>query len=70
MCYTSLKPVQTVGVCVFEGDKSRRVFNLAMTAFIAYLSIPAVQNILSSQQVMNTTFEPLRIVNTYGAFGR
>ena len=27
------------------------------------------QNLLSSRQVMNTSFEPFRIVNTYGAFG-
>lgn len=29
-----------------------------------------VMNLLSSKQVMNTSFDPLRIVNTYGAFGR
>uniref|UniRef100_A0AAX7TLT4 Lipase maturation factor n=1 Tax=Astatotilapia calliptera TaxID=8154 RepID=A0AAX7TLT4_ASTCA len=31
--------------------------------------IPVVTNLLSSRQVMNTSFDPLRIVNTYGAFG-
>ncbi len=37
---------------------------------LAYLSIPVVQNLLSSKQMMNTSFDSLRIVNTYGAFGR
>merc|ERR1712062_786230 len=36
---------------------------------IAYLSIPIVQNLISPRQVMNTSFEPFRLVNTYGAFG-
>ena len=27
-------------------------------------------NLLSSRQAMNTSFDPLRLVNTYGAFGR
>lgn len=36
---------------------------------VAYLSIPVVQNLLSSRQAMNTSFDSFRIVNTYGAFG-
>ena len=36
---------------------------------ISYLSYPIVVNLLSSVQVMNTSYEPFRIVNTYGAFG-
>ena len=31
--------------------------------------LPAGGNMLSRHQVMNTTFDPLRLVNTYGAFG-
>jgi len=27
------------------------------------------QNILSENQMMNTSFDPLKLVNTYGAFG-
>ncbi len=38
-------------------------------AVVAYLSIPVVSNLLSSKQMMNTSFEPFRLVNTYGAFG-
>jgi hypothetical protein len=36
---------------------------------IAYLSIPVVKNIASKKQLMNASFGPLRLVNTYGAFG-
>ncbi|KAJ7340279.1 Lipase maturation factor 1 [Desmophyllum pertusum] len=53
----------TWGLCV------RRVFELMLGAMIAYLSIPVVQNLLSSRQAMNTSFDSFRIVNTYGAFG-
>ena len=48
----------------------RRVVNMSLGVLIGYLSIPVVMNLLSSTQVMNTSFDPLRIVNTYGAFGR
>ncbi|XP_068024382.1 lipase maturation factor 1-like isoform X1 [Melanerpes formicivorus] len=51
------------------GCQLRRVVNLSFGLLIAYLSIPVVLNLLSSSQVMNTSFTPLRIVNTYGAFG-
>ncbi|KAH9495664.1 Lipase maturation factor 1 [Bulinus truncatus] len=47
----------------------RRIFNISFGLLIAYLSIPVIQNLLSSQQAMNTSFDPLRLVNTYGAFG-
>ncbi|WP_299287080.1 lipase maturation factor family protein [uncultured Mucilaginibacter sp.] len=40
-----------------------------VTAVIAVLSIQPALNILSPGQVMNTSFDPLDLVNTYGAFG-
>jgi lipase maturation factor len=40
-----------------------------VTAVIALLSIQPVLNMLSTQQIMNTSFDPLNLVNTYGAFG-
>jgi Lipase maturation factor len=43
------------------------VYGLA--AVVALLSVAPVTNMLSPNQVMNTSFEPLHIVNTYGAFG-
>ncbi|KAM5227318.1 lipase maturation factor 1 [Ctenodactylus gundi] len=47
----------------------RRISNLALGILLAWLSVPVVLNLLSSRQVMNTSFSSLRIVNTYGAFG-
>lgn len=41
----------------------------AATAVIALLSIQPALNLLSPGQVMNTSFDPLELVNTYGAFG-
>ena len=40
-----------------------------VTVIIALLSIQPVLNMLSSNQIMNTSFDPLNLVNTYGAFG-
>uniref|UniRef100_A0A287BRD2 Lipase maturation factor n=1 Tax=Sus scrofa TaxID=9823 RepID=A0A287BRD2_PIG len=57
------RAVQTYG-CV-----ARRLVNLAMGVLIAGLSVPVVLNLLSPRQIMNSSFHPLRIVNTYGAFG-
>ena len=42
---------------------------IAVTVVVAVLSYRPVANLLSSNQVMNTAFDPLRLVNTYGAFG-
>jgi hypothetical protein len=36
---------------------------------VGLLSVPPTLNMLSPAQVMNTSFEPLHLVNTYGAFG-
>lgn len=36
---------------------------------VGLLSLPVVVNLLSSSQAMNASFEPLHLVNTYGAFG-
>lgn len=47
----------------------RQVSNVGVALLLAYLSVPVVKNLLSSYQLMNTSFEPLNIVNTYGAFG-
>ncbi|XP_052269686.1 lipase maturation factor 1-like isoform X2 [Dreissena polymorpha] len=47
----------------------RRVFNISLGLLIAYLSVPVIQNLMSSRQQMNTSFDSFRLVNTYGAFG-
>ncbi len=40
-----------------------------VTAVVAILSIPPVVNMISRGQLMNASFDPLGLVNTYGAFG-
>ncbi|MEP6596549.1 MAG: lipase maturation factor family protein [Ginsengibacter sp.] len=40
-----------------------------VTSIVAILSIRPVINMLSPGQIMNTSFDPLDLVNTYGAFG-
>jgi hypothetical protein len=46
---------------------------VALSALVAVLvlakSVRPVANLLSRRQVMNTSFDPLHLVNTYGAFG-
>ncbi|CAD5116491.1 DgyrCDS5370 [Dimorphilus gyrociliatus] len=75
---TSFDPLQIVNTYGAFGrqcltDKStitvRTVWNLCFGGLIAYLSLPVVKNLLSSRQAMNTSFDSLRLVNTYGAFG-
>lgn len=51
------------------GRVVRRVVNVSLGVLVAWLSVPVLVNLLSSRQVMNASFNPLRIVNTYGAFG-
>jgi hypothetical protein len=42
---------------------------LALAAQVLILSWWPARNLLSSRQVMNASFDPLHLVNTYGAFG-
>ena len=43
--------------------------HLLLLAFVVFMSIPVVANMLSSRQVMNTNFNSFHLVGTYGAFG-
>jgi hypothetical protein len=47
----------------------QKAATVALAVVVGVLSVPVVLNILSPGQVMNTSFNPLQIVNTYGAFG-
>jgi len=40
-----------------------------VTALILYLSIKPIRNMFSANQKMNCHFDPLNLVNSYGAFG-
>jgi hypothetical protein len=45
------------------------VLTVGLLLLVGALSVRPVQNLLSSHQLMNTSFDPLHLVNTYGAFG-
>lgn len=47
----------------------RNLVSALFAGWVAYLSIPVIRNLLSKRQVMNGSFGPLRLINTYGAFG-
>src|SRR4029077_4887338 len=38
-------------------------------SIVGFVSVAPTMNMLSSQQLMNSSFDPLHLVNTYGAFG-
>ncbi len=46
-----------------------RIIIYVLAVVVVILSIAPTLNMLSPNQVMNTSFNPLQIVNTYGAFG-
>jgi lipase maturation factor 1 len=58
--------VHSVGI---SSRKSRQIINNLFGLLIATLSIPVIKNLMSKRQIMNGSFDPLRLVNTYGAFG-
>jgi len=49
--------------------RAARVVSLVLAALIGVLSIEPTLNLLSPRQRMNAGFDPLHLVNTYGAFG-
>jgi hypothetical protein len=46
-----------------------KVATIAVALLVAYLSIDPIRNMLSPAQAMNASFNPLHLVDTYGAFG-
>ena len=52
-----------------EQSKARAFAVYALVLVIGLLSVNPVVNLLSPRQVMNTSFDPFELVNTYGAFG-
>src|SRR5437868_6234058 len=46
-----------------------QVLVAAVTLLVLLLSYRAVRNLISRHQVMNFSFDPFHLVNTYGAFG-
>lgn len=52
-----------------EPSKPMTVTAWIVTVIIGILSVQPLMNMLSPRQIMNTSFDPLNLVNTYGAFG-
>lgn len=52
-----------------EESRSMRTGSYIIAGIIALLSLQPVFNMLSTRQIMNSSYDPLDLVNTYGAFG-
>jgi len=52
-----------------EPSKPMIITAWIVTAVISFLSFRPIGNMLSPGQIMNTSFDPFDLVNTYGAFG-
>lgn len=50
-------------------SKVQTVLGCVFALIVAGLSVAPVRNLFSSAQAMNASFDPLHLVNTYGAFG-
>jgi hypothetical protein len=48
---------------------AERIVTTAIAGLVVILSVAPVVNMLSAGQLMNHAFNPLHLVNTYGAFG-
>ncbi len=49
--------------------RAYQMMGYAVAVLVAALSIPVIGNMLSRRQIMNTSFNSLHLVGTYGAFG-
>jgi hypothetical protein len=54
---------------IAQSSRPQEVMTYALAGVVAFLSINPVTNMFSRHQIMNTSFDPLNLVNTYGAFG-
>jgi hypothetical protein len=52
-----------------EPSRAQAIAAGVLALLVAVLSIAPVRNLLSARQAMNTSFNRLELVNTYGAFG-
>ncbi len=50
-------------------SRGQRVVGWALAAGVALLSVGPATNLISPSQMMNASFDPFDLVNTYGAFG-
>jgi len=52
-----------------EPSRINNTIAMALSILVVYLSIAPVLNLVSGRQLMNYSYDPLDLVNTYGAFG-
>jgi len=52
-----------------EPSRAHRYAVIAYAVVVAIASLPVIDNLLSKHQRMNSSFDRLALVNTYGAFG-
>src|ERR1700757_2344650 len=52
-----------------QASRINSAIAVVLSIVVAWLSIPTVLNLASGRQLMNYSFDPLDLVNTYGAFG-
>src|SRR6187549_597455 len=52
-----------------EPSRINNTIAIALSILIVYLSVAPVLNLVSGRQLMNYSYDPLDLVNTYGAFG-
>jgi Lipase maturation factor len=64
-----VRKAEAAAVISEAASKSHQRTIWFVTAVIVILSVQPIGNMLSSGQIMNTSFDPLDLVNTYGAFG-
>lgn len=65
----SLVRQATAATTQAEPSRPMQIITMVITVIIGFLSIQPVVNMISPHQIMNTSFDPLNLVNTYGAFG-
>ena len=56
-------------ITALPAGSRHRLLAAALVVLIAYLSIDPALNLVSARQRMNSSFDRLNLVNTYGAFG-
>jgi hypothetical protein len=52
-----------------QPSRPQRAVAWTIAGLVIVLSVMPVANMISPHQIMNTSFDPLALVNTYGAFG-
>lgn len=69
MSASFITSIKTGSSHLIQTPMSRKIISLSFFLLMAKLNGKIVQNLLSKRQVMNGSFDKLRLAGTYGAFG-